>query len=68
MQIFFNGETKEIPENQSLLQLLEFFHLKAERLAIELNQAVIPRTKWPDTYLKPGDRVEVVHFVGGGDA
>ena len=66
MQILLNGEEREIPENCSLQQLLEDLKLKPERLAIELNRKIVRRQNWPETFLRPGDRLEIVHFVGGG--
>jgi sulfur carrier protein len=40
--------------------------MKADRVAVELNRDIVPRDRWPETNLKDGDRLEVVHFVGGG--
>jgi len=40
--------------------------MKSDRVAIELNRDIVPRDRWPDTNLQEGDKLEVVHFVGGG--
>lgn len=40
--------------------------MKADRVAVELNRDIVPRDRWPETRLNEGDRLEVVHFVGGG--
>jgi sulfur carrier protein len=40
--------------------------MKPDRLAVELNREIVPRDRWPQTHLKDGDRLEIVHFVGGG--
>jgi thiamine biosynthesis protein ThiS len=40
--------------------------MKPDRVAVELNRDIVPRERWPETQLKDGDRLEVVHFVGGG--
>ena len=66
MQIKLNGETKDVAEGTTLLSLVEQLSLAPERLAVELNQEVIRRAEWPDVKLSDGDRVEIVHFVGGG--
>ena len=50
----------------TLAQLVAELQLKGDRIAVELNGAIIERTRWPDTLLNAGDRLEVVHFVGGG--
>jgi sulfur carrier protein len=66
IQIFLNGETREVPVNIDLEHLLELFSLPRQRVAIEVNHAVVRRSDWPEAVLQEGDRVEVVHFVGGG--
>jgi len=66
INIKLNGESKDIPDTISLDQLLEHFSLPKQRIAIELNGQVIRRTDWPQTVVNSGDRIEVVHFVGGG--
>jgi thiamine biosynthesis protein ThiS len=49
-----------------LTQLVKLLDLAAERLAVELNLRVVRRPEWDATVLGEGDRVEIVHFVGGG--
>jgi thiamine biosynthesis protein ThiS len=66
MQILLNGESREVPEQCSLTELLALLDLKAERLAIELNREIVRRADWPTTALRVGDQFEIVHFVGGG--
>lgn len=66
MQIKLNGETKDIGEGATLQVLVEELALAPERLAIELNREVVRRTDWPRVTLSEGDRVEIVHFIGGG--
>ena len=66
MQIKVNDEAVEVPEGTTLDQLVEQLALAPERLAIELNREVVRRAEWPLTSLTEGDRVEIVHFVGGG--
>jgi sulfur carrier protein len=66
MQIFLNGEPKECPESVSLAQLISQLGMKGDRVAVELNREIVPRAQWSDTALHEGDRLEIVHFVGGG--
>ena len=66
IKISLNGESREIPAEIDLVRLLEVFSLPSQRIAIELNNKVIRRVDWPSEVLSDGDKVEVVHFVGGG--
>ena len=67
MLIEVNGEKRVVPASISLSELITHLKLAPERLAVELNQRVVRRVEWPETLLKEGDRVEIVHFVGGGE-
>ncbi|MBK9707813.1 MAG: sulfur carrier protein ThiS [Acidobacteria bacterium] len=66
MEIILNGEPYLIGENRSIVDLVHLLNLVPERLAIELNLDILPKSAWGETLLKPGDKVEMVHFVGGG--
>lgn len=66
MQVLINGETLELPEQFVLSDLITQLSLTPERVAIELNQRVVRRPDWAKTFLSDGDRIEIVHFVGGG--
>lgn len=66
MWLLVNGERREVANGLSLAQLVETLELPSERIAIELNQSVVRRTDWSTRILKESDRVEIVHFVGGG--
>ena len=66
MLIQINGESREVPEAITLTELIRNLSLAPERLAIELNRQVIRRAAWTETRLQEGDRLEIVHFVGGG--
>jgi thiamine biosynthesis protein ThiS len=66
MNILLNGEHKEFASDLTVAALLTELGLKPERLAIEVNGKIIRRATWPSTTLADGDKVEVVHFVGGG--
>jgi len=66
MLLTINGEEREFSGLSSLASLVEQLGLKSDRLAIELNRDIVPRANWAATDLKEGDRLEIVHFVGGG--
>jgi len=68
MFLLLNGEQREVPDGLTLAALVDHLGMKADRVAVELNLEIVPRTKWQDTKLKSGDRLEIVHFVGGGMA
>jgi thiamine biosynthesis protein ThiS len=68
LRIQVNGEPREVEQNISLSRLVAVLNLKAEQVAIELNQKVVRRALWENTSLKDDDKVEIVHFVGGGNA
>lgn len=66
INISLNGETREVPGEINLDHLLELFSLPRQRVAIELNNDVVRRADWPETIIRDRDKIEVVHFVGGG--
>jgi thiamine biosynthesis protein ThiS len=55
-----------LPEKITLDELVRELSLAPERLAIELNREVVRRAAWPETEMREGDTIEIVHFVGGG--
>lgn len=69
MKLQINGEVREF-ENTSvpftLAALIENLGMKADRVAVELNHDIAPRDQWTQTSLSDGDKLEIVHFVGGG--
>lgn len=66
MKLQINGEAREFPDTLSLDSLLERLGMKTDRVAVELNREIVSRPQWPQTSLQDGDRLEIVHFVGGG--
>ena len=66
MNITLNGEIKELEQPVSLDRLLELFSLPSQRIAVELNREVVRRKDWENVTVKADDRIEIVHFVGGG--
>lgn len=68
LRVKINGESREVNDQSSLNDLVEELSLSPARIAVELNGQVIRRTEWVQTLLAEGDRLEIVHFVGGGEA
>lgn len=66
MRIIVNGDSQEVPDGLTVIALLEHLHLRADRVAIELNGDILPKDRWPTTRLHPDDRFEIVQLVGGG--
>jgi len=66
LRIHINGEPRDVEKDLSLSQLVATLGLKAEQVAIELNHTVVRRAAWPETLLNADDKIEIVHFVGGG--
>ena len=66
MQITVNGETRDAAEGLTVAALLGELELAGKRLAVEVNEDVIPRSQHPGHALRDGDRVEIVHAIGGG--
>ena len=66
MQIIVNGEARDIDDGLSLAQLLEQLELSGKRIAVELNEAIGPRARHAETVLEAGDKIEIIHAIGGG--
>jgi thiamine biosynthesis protein ThiS len=69
MKLQINGEERDFPDSSAsfaLAALVEALGMKPDRVAVELNRDIVPRDRWAQTPLHEGDKLEVVHFVGGG--
>ena len=66
MKLVINGEERVVPDVAHLSALIEALEMKADRVAVELNREIVQRVKWVATPVKEGDKLEIVHFVGGG--
>jgi sulfur carrier protein len=64
--IQLNGEEYTIDGDAHLPALLERFQMRRGRVAVEINQEIVPRVQYGGVTLKPGDKVEIINFVGGG--
>ncbi len=66
MKLVINGDERDFAAPLTLAGLVEELGMKQDRVAVELNRDIVPRIQWPQTNLSQGDRLEIVHFVGGG--
>jgi sulfur carrier protein len=66
MQITVNGQPREVPEGATAAELVELLELTGRRLAMEVNGDILPRSRHAGHRLAAGDRIEIVHAVGGG--
>ncbi len=66
MQVQVNGEVMEFPPGATVASLVEKMALTGKRLAVEVNEDIVPRSQHSEFLLNDGDRVEVVHAIGGG--
>ncbi|HLW54063.1 MAG TPA: sulfur carrier protein ThiS [Candidatus Angelobacter sp.] len=66
MELQINGEKRDFPDGLTVTTLVAHLGMKTDRVAVELNREIVPRSNWETTALKSGDELEIVHFVGGG--
>lgn len=66
MKLIINGEERAFEGIANLAELIEKLAIKGDRVAVELNHDIVPRAQWAASPLKDGDKLEIVHFVGGG--
>lgn len=68
MTLTINGEDRDFTNVATLSELVSQLGMKPDRVAIEVNRELIRRDRWHETRLSNGDKLEIVHFVGGGSA
>ena len=66
MIVKINGGPREIPDGLNVTALLDYLKMRGDRVAIERNLDILPRTLWNETQVQSNDSFEIVHFVGGG--
>jgi thiamine biosynthesis protein ThiS len=66
MTLTINGEDRKFTSISTISSLLDQLGMKPDRVAVELNRELMPRDRWVTTQLSDGDKLEIVHFVGGG--
>lgn len=66
MNVVVNGESRTLPDGGSVQNLIDELQLGGQRLAVEVNREIVPRSRYEAHRLNEGDRVEIVHAIGGG--
>ena len=66
MQILVNGAVTEVAAALTARELVQQLQLAGKRVALEVNGAIVPRSSHAEYHFKPGDKVEIVHAIGGG--
>jgi len=66
IKIKVNGKIKSLNENNNLLNLINFLKIPIKKVAIELNEEIVDKRKLRNITLKKNDKIEIVHFIGGG--
>lgn len=66
MEIILNGEPQQVEENCTIEQLINKLSLKNQKFAVEINLEIVPRSQFETQVLSLGDKVEIVHAIGGG--
>jgi len=66
MQVSINGEMRQLVDSCTVTQMLEELQIPATRVAVELNLEIVPKADFAERTLQDGDKIEIVHFVGGG--
>ena len=64
--VLLNGEQRRIPAGQNIVELLAWLELPADRVAVELNRALVRKRDWEQTRVDSDASIEIVEFVGGG--
>ncbi len=66
MKILLNGENREVPHGATVAQMLDLLGYGERRVAVELNRAVVPKSRHDSQLLAEGDRIEIIQAIGGG--
>ena len=66
MQILLNGANTELPADLTARELVEHLELAGKRIAMEVNGEIVPRSVYATHQFRDGDKVEIVHAIGGG--
>ena len=66
MKVQINGEMRDFEAPMSVLQLLTVMNLPSQKIAVELNLEIVPKSAYRSQMVAAGDRIEIVHFIGGG--
>ncbi|MDA8413247.1 MAG: sulfur carrier protein ThiS [Desulfobacteraceae bacterium] len=66
MKVHVNGESADIKSGSTVAGLLDHLRIGRDRVAVEVGLEIVPKAKYDSHTLSDGDKIEIVHFVGGG--
>jgi sulfur carrier protein len=66
MEIYLNGEPARLSETVTVARLLEDIGMTGRRIAVEINEEIVPRSVYAQRVIRAGDRIEIVQAIGGG--
>ena len=66
MEIVINGEVRTVSDAHTIAHLIDELKLLGKRFAVEINKEIIPRSQYGSRRFAPGDKIEIVHAIGGG--
>ena len=66
MKVIVNGKIQELPEGSKAADLVHALNMQNDKIAMEVNMEIIPRSQYPNFQLNEGDKVEIVRAIGGG--
>jgi sulfur carrier protein len=66
ISVSINGQTRSVPPGRSVKDLLASLHISSDRVAVELNKAIVRKRDWDEALVTSGAKIEIVEFVGGG--
>lgn len=66
MKVILNGKEKEIKENETISDMLKELNIKEKMVAVEINLKIIDKKEFKNVFIKENDKIEIVHFMGGG--
>jgi sulfur carrier protein len=66
MELYLNGEVRQFETGLSVAGLMDLLSLQGQRIAVEVNRCIIPKSRHAETRLNDGDRVEIIQAMGGG--
>ena len=66
MQVRINGEIHRLDDGVTLSALLQQLDLAEQRIAVEINESIVPKSRHAETLIQPEDTIEIIHAIGGG--
>ena len=66
MRVYINGEERTLGDGGTIASLAGSLGLDPRKVAVEVNLSIVPRSRYGETHLNDGDRIEIVQFIGGG--